>query len=158
MFRELVRKNKQISREDCIAVLEKETRGVLSVIGDEGYPYGTPMNHWYDEEDGCVWFHCGNIGHRLEALRKNDKVSFCVCDQGYRREGEWAYNVRSVIIFGRMQIVDDYETIVNITTKLSHKFTQDDDYIRREIRDHAHRTLLLRLVPEHMCGTLVEES
>ena len=158
MLRELVRKNKQLPMEDCIQVLKKETRGVLSVLGDSDYPYGAPMNHWYNEEDGKIYFHCGNIGHRLDALRKHDKVSFCVYDQGYRKEGDWAWNVKSVIVFGRMEIVDDLDRIVEITTKLSHKFTQDEEYIRKEIEQHAHRTLLLELTPEHICGKLVTEA
>lgn len=158
MFRELVRKNKKLSDEACAALLKSETRGVLSVIGDGGYPYGMPMNHFYDEETGCIWFHSGNIGHRLEALREDDRVSFCVYDQGYREDGDWAYHVKSVIVFGRVKIVDDYDTIADISTKLSHKFTQDDAYIQQEIRDHAHRTVLLRLDVEHMCGKLVKES
>ncbi|MBQ8027431.1 MAG: pyridoxamine 5'-phosphate oxidase family protein, partial [Clostridia bacterium] len=80
MFRELLRKNKQISMQECTKLLNKETRGVLSVIGDEGYPYGTPMNHFYCEEDGCIYFHCGRKGHRLDALKENSKASFCVYD------------------------------------------------------------------------------
>jgi len=158
MFRELIRKNKKLSMEECVQVLKQETRGVLSVLGEDQYPYGTPMNHFYNEEDGKVYFHCGNIGHRLDALRKWDKVSFCVYDQGYRNEGEWAWNVKSVIIFGRMEIVDDLDQIIDITTKLSHKFTQDEEYIRKEIEGHAHRTLLLKLNPEHICGKLVNEA
>ena len=158
MFRELVRKNKQMSTEDCVEVLKNETRGVLSVLGDGDYPYGTPMNHWYNEEDGCVYFHCGKLGHRLDALKKHDKVSFCVYDQGYRREGEWAFNVKSVIIFGKIEIIDDLDQVIDITTKLSYKFTQDEDYIRKEIRVGAANTLLLKLVPDHMCGKLVNEA
>ena len=158
MFRELVRKNKQMSTEDCVEVLKKETRGVLSVLGDGDYPYGTPMNHWYNEEDGCVYFHCGKLGHRLDALKKHDKVSFCVYDQGYRREGEWAFNVKSVIIFGKIEIIDDLDQVIDITTKLSYKFTQDVEYIRKEIRVGAANTLLLKLVPDHMCGKLVNEA
>ena len=158
MFPELIRKNKQLSMEDCVHVLKTETRGVLSVLGEGGYPYGTPMNHWYNEEDGCVYFHCGNIGHRLEALRACDKVSFCTYDAGYRNEGEWALNVKSVIVFGRMEILDDMDLITDITTKLSYKFTQDEEHIREEIRLHGHRTLLLKLTPEHICGKLVNES
>lgn len=158
MFRELVRKNKQMSTEDCVDVLKKETRGVLSVLGDGDYPYGTPMNHWYNEEDGCVYFHCGKLGHRLDALKKHDKVSFCVYDQGYRREGEWAFNVKSVIIFGKIEIIDDLDRVIDITTKLSYKFTQDEEYIRKEIRVGAANTLLLKLVPDHMCGKLVNEA
>lgn len=158
MFRELVRKNKQLSQEDCVHVLKTETRGVLSVLGDDDYPYGMPMNHWYNEEDGAIYFHCGNVGHRLDALRRHDKVSFCVYDPGYRKDGDWALYVKSVIVFGRMEILDDMDTIVDIATKLSHKFTQDEAYIQEEIRLHAHRTLLLRLTPEHICGKLVKES
>lgn len=158
MFRELIRKNKQLSTEDCIHVLKTETRGVLSVTGDGGYPYGTPMNHWYNEEDGRIYFHCGNAGHRLDALRRDGRVSFCVYDKGVRKENDWALVVKSVIVFGTVEILDDHDTIVDITTKLSHKFTQDDTYIRKEIEQHAHRTLLLRLMPEHICGKLVTES
>jgi len=139
-------------------VLKSETRGVLSVIGDEGYPYGMPMNHFYNEDDGCIYFHCGKVGHRLEALQKCDKVSFCTYDQGTAKEGDWALQVKSVIVFGRVEIVEDMEAIAEITTKLSLKFTEDMDYIREEIAQHGHRTLLLRLKVEHMCGKLVTES
>jgi len=158
MFRELGRKKQQLSMEECVKLLKEENRGVLSVLGDGGYPYGTPMNHWYDEERGIVWFHCGKQGHRLDALKNCDKVSFCVYDHGYREEGDWALNVKSVVVFGRMEVVDDMDTIVGVTTKLSHKFTQDDAYIQREIRQAANRTLLLRLVPEHICGKRVKEA
>ena len=159
MFRELTRKNKQISTEECISVLKSGTRGVLSVLGDDEYPYGMPMNHWYNEEDGSIYFHCGTMaGHRLDALKKHDKVSFCVYDRGYRNEGEWAWNVKSIIVFGRMEILDDMEKIIEITTKLSRKFTQDEEYIRKEIEQHSHRTLLLKLTPEHICGKLVNEA
>ena len=158
MFRELSRKNKQLPLEECLRLLETETRGVLSVLGDEGYPYGMPMNHWYDRGDGKIYFHCGKAGHRLDALKADNKVSFCVYDQGYRKEGEWALNVKSVIVFGKMEILDDMDKIIDITTKLSHKFTQDDTYIQQEIASAASRTLLLALTPEHICGKAVQES
>ena len=77
MFRELARKNKQLPQEECIIILKEETRGVLSVLGDDDYPYGMPMNHWYNEDDGKIYFHCGKKGHRLDALKNHDKVSFC---------------------------------------------------------------------------------
>ena len=158
MFRELVRKNKQLSNEACIKLLNEETRGVLSVLGDDDYPYGMPMNFWYNEEDGNIYFHCGNIGHRLEALRKHNKVSFCVFDQGVKEENEWAYKVNSVITFGKIEIIDDMDQITDIVTKLSYRSIQDDEYIKEEIRLHGHRTLLMKLTPEHMCGKLVTES
>lgn len=158
MFRDLTRKKQQLSPEDCAELLKTETRGVLSVMGDGGYPYGTPMNHYYNEEDGCIYFHCGRKGHRLDALRDCDKVSFCVYDQGFRREGEWSLNVRSVVVFGRVEIIDDIDEVICLVTPLCHKFTHDETYIQEEIARFAKATLLLKLTPEQICGKLVNES
>ena len=158
MFRELARKNKRLPQEDCIALLQNERRGVLSVHGDDGYPYGSPMNHYYNADDGCLYFHCGRAGHRLDALRRDDKVSYCVMDKGVRPEGEWAYNVRSVIVFGRVEIIDDWDTMVDITTRLCRLFPCDEEYIRKEIAQFGKGTLLLKLTPEHICGKLVNEA
>ena len=158
MFRELIRKNKQIPMEECIQILSNGLRGVLSVLGDDDYPYGMPMNHFYNEEDGKIYFHCGKKGHRLDALKKHDKVSFCVYDEGYRNDGEWALNIKSVIVFGHMKVVENSDKVIDISWKLSRKFTQDDTYIKEEIENYAHQTLLLELTPEHICGKLVKES
>ena len=158
MFRKMLRSAQQLPTEECLDLLIKEPRGVLSVLGDGGYPYGFPMNHWYCEEDGCLYFHCGLHGHKLDALRAHDRVSFCVYDQGYRREGEWALNIRSVIVFGRIEIISDIDQVSHITHQLSLKYTDDLEYIRREIRMAASHTLCLRLRPEHITGKLVNES
>lgn len=158
MFRELIRKNQQLSQEECIAILQAEKRGVLSVLGEGGYPYGAPLNHFYNAEDGAIYFHCGDIGHRLDALRKENKASFCVYTQGEPIEKHWALLVKSVIVFGKIEIIEDMAQIIEITTRLSHKFTQDDAYIQKEIENHAHRTRLLRLQPEHICGKRVTEA
>lgn len=158
MFRKLARKKKQIPLEESIRILKDELRGVLSVLGDGDYPYGVPMNHFYNEEDGKIYFHCGKTGHRLDALKKHDKVSFCVYDEGYRKDGEWALNIKSVVVFGRMKVVDDLDKVVYISDKLSRKFTKDDAYIKEEIEKYAKQTLLLELTPEHICGKLVTEA
>ena len=158
MFREMIRKDKQLPAEVCRQILIEEKRGVLSVIGEDGYPYGTPMNHWYDEESGKIYFHCGRIGHRLDALERCDKVSFCVVDKGGPSDKAWALTVRSVIVFGRVEVIDDTALMAEVATKLSYKFTQDDEYIRGEIEQSGAATLLLCLTPEHICGKQVVEA
>lgn len=158
MFRELIRKNRKLENRECIELLEKETRGVLAVNGDGGYPYASPMNHYYCPEDGCVYFHCGKVGHRLDSIKNSDKVSFCVVEKGEKVEGDWALRVRSVIIFGKIEIIDDQDEIARIAYALSRKFTSDEEYIRNEIAKFAKETLLLKLTPEHICGKKVKES
>ena len=86
-FREIGRKKQALSREECVELLKTELRGVLSVLGDGDYPYGVPMDHWYCEEDGRLYFHSGRKGHKLDALRRCPRASFCVMDGGFRREG-----------------------------------------------------------------------
>ena len=157
-FREMRRKNKALSEADCLRLLESAKRGVLSVIGDGGYPYGAPVNHYYNEEDGCLYFHGGLAGHRVDAVRANDKASFCVVDDGVPDEGGWALTFCSVIVFGRVEIVEDRETVYRLSAALSRKFTSDEDYIRHEIEKSGPATLMLRLIPEHMTGKRVREE
>ena len=158
MFREMIRKKQQLSEAECIDLLTGEPRGILSVLGDDDYPYGMPLNHFYCPEDGKLYFHSGRKGHKIDAMLRHDKASFCVYDQGFRREGEWALNIRSVIVFGRIEIITDTEKIYEISRMLSHKFTQDENYIEEEIRKSGPRTYMCALVPEHMTGKLVNES
>ena len=158
MFREMVRAKQAISREECVDILKNELRGVLSVVGDEVYPYGVPINHFYCEEDGHIYFHSGRTGHKIDAMKACDKACFCVYDQGFRREGEWALNIRSVIVFGRLRIVEDHERALAISRRLSYKFTQDSDYIEREIIHSGPGVLCFELIPEHMTGKLVNEA
>lgn len=158
MFRQLLRKNKQLSDEECLTLLKNEKRGVLSVLGEMEYPYGMPMNHYFCEDDGCIYFHCGKVGHRLDALKRHEKVSFCVYDSGKLSDDGWSLDVKSVIVFGRMEIIDDKTAVADITRWLSYKFTSDENYIENEISRFSGATLLLKLTPEHICGKLVNES
>ena len=158
MFREMLRKKQQLPEAECIDILKSQLRGVLSVLGDGDYPYGVPLNHYYNEQDGKLYFHGGKQGHKIDAVRRNDKVSFCVYDEGFRRDGEWALNIRSVIVFGRIEFIEDRETVCRISEELSRKFTDDDEYIRREIERSGPGTLMFALVPEHISGKIVNEA
>lgn len=158
MFREMARKRQQLSGAECIEILKSEPRGVLSVLGDDGYPYGMPMNHWFCEENGRLYFHSGMTGHKVDAIRNCGQVSFCVYDRGFRRDGEWALNIKSVIVFGRIRAVEDQQEAIGIIRRLSYKYTSDSAYIEGEIQAAGARTLCLELIPEHMTGKLVNES
>ena len=133
MFRKMARVKQQISEDECIELLKQEKRGVLSVLGDDDYPYGMPINHFYNDEDGKIYFHGGKSGHKVDAVLRYDKASFCVYDQGYRNDGDWALNIRSVIVFGRIEVIEDTDKVYDISRRLSYKFTDDESYIEHEI-------------------------
>ena len=158
MFRRMARIKQQIPDEECIRILKEQKRGVLSVLGDDGYPYGVPLNHWYNDEDGCLYFHGGMQGHKIDALKRCDKVSFCVLDDGYRKEGDWALTFKSVIVFGKVRFVEDHAEALDICRKLSLKFLQDTAEIEAMIQRSGSRVLCFALVPEHMTGKQVHEA
>ena len=160
MFREKRRIKQQIPVEECVQILKEQPRGVLSVLGDGDYPYGIPLDHWYCEENGKLYFHCAKTGHKLDAVQKHDKVSYCVMDEGFRKEGDWALNIRSVVIFGRMRVVGDTEDELKrkIATGLCRKFTEDEAFLQNELIHALPRAAFLELTSEHMTGKLVKES
>lgn len=158
MFREIVRKKQALPKEECLELLKTQLRGVLSVLGDDGYPYGVPMNHWYNEEDGKLYFHSGRSGHKVDAMKACDKASFCVMDAGVQADGDWALNFKSVIVFGRLETVDDPEIATEMVRRLSYHFTDDRAYVEYEINQAAARTLCFCLTPEHITGKRVNEK
>ena len=51
MFRKMRRSLQALSHEEMIDLLKKETRGVMSVQGDDGYPYGFPrISVWIPDQ------------------------------------------------------------------------------------------------------------
>ena len=156
MFRDLTRKKQRLSLNECEEILKQEVRGVLAVNGDNGYPYALPINFYFDEESKKIYFHSGKFGHKLDAIANSDKVSFCVYDRGYRKDGHWSLNIKSVIIFGRIHIVDDWPDCLMVN--FCKRFTDDADYIRREIEMFGSNTTVLCLEIENMTGKLVNEA
>lgn len=157
MFRNMQRAKQALSREECIAILKTEKRGVLSLIGDGGYPYGLPINHYYDEKDGCLYFHSGRAGHKIDAFRKDERASFCVYTAGEKRGENWWLTVKSVIVFGRIREITDHTRALELSRALSCKFTNDAEYVEAEIRKSGPAVLCFALEIEAMTGKTVEE-
>ena len=157
-FRPLARSRQALTREESVAILQRQKRGVLSLVGDEGWPYGVPLNHWYCPEDGKLYFHGGMHGHRIDAMRAEPRASYCVLDDGTQDESDWSLWFQSVIVFGRLEIVEDGERAMEIARKLSLHFTDDVEYIDWEIRNAGARTLCFALSPEHISGKRVHEK
>ena len=158
MFREMARKNKQLPLAETLDLLREQPRGVLSLMGDDGYLYGVPINFWYCESDGCVYFHSGKEGHKVDAMGRCSKASLCVISKGIENPGSWALDYKSAIIFGRIEIIEDYVAAMKAARSLSLQFTGDTAYIAQEIAQYGAKTLCFRLVPEQITGKRITES
>lgn len=158
MFRNMRRFKQQISDEECKRILVKEKRGVLSVLGDDGYPYGMPLNHYYDEKENVIYFHGAKEGHKIDAIKKCDKVSYCVYENGTKKEDHWSLNVRSVICFGKMSIIEDLDKCIEISKNIWWKFGSDEKELEEEINNSSCRVMCLKFEIEHMTGKMVNEA
>lgn len=156
MFRELTRTKQKLSDDECADLLINEPRGVLTVIGDNDYPYALPINFYYNAEENKVYFHSGKVGHKMDAIAKNNKASFCVYDKGYHENGHWSLNIKSVIVFGKIKAVENWSH--NLMVDFCQKYTDDTEYIKNEINKFAANTVVLELEIEHITGKLVNEA
>lgn len=158
MFREMRRSKQQVSQEKCINILKTEKRCVLSVIGDDGYPYGVPLDFYYDDADGRIYFHCSKQGHKLDAVKKCGKVCFTTWNKGFKKDNDWAWNVTSVIVFGTVELIDDSDLIYEKVRKLGLKYYPTEQEVDEEIERDLDRVQLLALNIEHITGKLVKEK
>lgn len=156
MFREMRRKKQALTQAECIAVLQAEKRGVLAVHGEDGYPYALPMNFFY--RDGTLYFHCAKTGHKLDALAADDRVSFCVMDEGVREDGDWPLHFQSVIVFGRVRLVAEPEERLLLLRELGIKYLPAPEDVERELEKYGAAAQVLALSVAHMTGKRVKES
>ena len=152
MFRPMRRHRQQLSQGDCAAILSRGTSGVLAVAGDGGYPYAVPLSYVYQE--GTLFFHCAKAGHKLDALRRCSKASFCVIDQDQLVPPEYTTYFRSVIAFGRTRILEDEAEKQAAIWLLAEKYCPGDSPEHRQeaIRREAGGLCLVSLSIEHMTG------
>ena len=151
MFREMRRGRQALSPQECAAVLERGSSGVLAVSGDDGYPYAVPLSYVF--YDGKIYFHCALTGHKLDAIRRCDKVSFCVIDQDIVVPEEYATRYRSVIAFGTIRVLEDPEQIRTAIRALADKYSPVGEELREAEIDRFWSALaVLELEIEHLSG------
>jgi nitroimidazol reductase NimA-like FMN-containing flavoprotein (pyridoxamine 5'-phosphate oxidase superfamily) len=103
------RSEQLLSPESVAVVMQRNTNGVLACHGDDGYPYAVPMNFVY--MSGRIYLHSAGVGHKIDAIEANPKVSFAVVDEDTIVSGEYTSYFRSVIAFGTARVVDDDERL-----------------------------------------------
>ena len=152
MFREMRRSRQQLPAAECEALLRQGTSGVLALAGDDGYPYAVPLSYVFAE--GRLFFHCAPAGHKLDAVRRCDKASFCVIGQDRVAPLEYTTHYRSVIAFGRIRILTGETERRAAIEALALKYAPEDTAARREaeIRRYWPELCLLELTVEHLTG------
>ena len=150
MFREMRRKKQALPAEEVSAILRRGTSGVLALSGDDDYPYAVPISYVFD--GAKLYFHCAKGGHKLDAIQRSSKASFCVIDQDQIVPEKYTTYFRSVIAFGEI-CIDEKEKLTAIE-KLAKKYSPDGDAVGRQKEiDREWKTLcMLEMCIDHMTG------
>jgi nitroimidazol reductase NimA-like FMN-containing flavoprotein (pyridoxamine 5'-phosphate oxidase superfamily) len=143
-----------MTEEETEQILCSGTSGVLALSGDDDYPYAVPISYVYDQKNRCLYFHGAGSGHKMDAIRRSDRASFCVIDQDQIVPERFTAYFRSVIAFGRIRIINDEKEKKEAIEKLAVKYSPDEPDEKREAEImHTWKALcILRMDIEHMTG------
>lgn len=157
MFRAVRKKKNEISQDEAKNLLRSSRRGVLAVNGDDGYPYAIPINYLYDEENNKIIFHGAKAGHKVDSIKKNDKICFTVFGNETVMEENWAPYLQSVVVFGRCRLVENRDDTVRLVKKFALKYYPNEDMVNEEIANSGKGVQMFEIKIEHLSGKKVQE-
>ena len=129
------RKDREIPKNDAMEILRKGEFGVLSMSTPSNHGYGVPLNYVISGND--IYFHCAKDGYKLECLKSNNKVSFCVVGKTEVLPSKFAMMYESAIVFGFAEVViadEKYRALVKLLEKYSSGYIKEvNEYIETYI-------------------------
>ena len=155
MFPAMRRFRQQLSDTECIRILQNGKDGVLAVLGNDGYPYTVPLNYVY--HDGTLYFHCAKSGHKLSAIERCNKVSFCVIEKNDVVPEKLTTYYKSVVVFGKARILTEKSEIIHSAKILGLKYYDNADFVNREIEKLMSALCCVEIVPKHISGKQAKE-
>ena len=150
MFREMRRKERQLSDIVSKKIINNGEFGILSTIGSNGYPYGIPLNYVY-YNDG-IYFHSAAEGHKIDNMENNGKVSFCITSDVELLPERFGTKYKSVVVFGKASEAFDpekEEALAALIKKYSGQFLEKG---KKYILSSKDKTRVFKIEIEHMAG------
>ena len=157
MFRKIRNKKNEFDSNAVHNLLQYSRRGVLSVNGDNGYPYAVPVNYLYDRISQKIYFHGACAGHKVEAIKACDKVCFTVYGNETIKEESWAPFVQSAVVFGRCNLVKAGVRAADILKQFAMKYYPDEKMADEEIARAGKAVQIFEIDIEHLSGKEIQE-
>jgi len=144
------RQDRTIDRDEAIRLLSECEHGILATVAADGQPYAVPLSYVF--HDQCIYFHCATEGHKLDNIRVNPAVSFCVVGKTRTLPGEFATEYESAVAFGTASEIKDEEkraALVKLLEKYSPNFMASG---QKYITGKLDQTRVIRIAVEHISG------
>lgn len=152
MFREMTRKDRALGEEEIGKIIHNCSYGVLSLLSENGYPYGVPVNYAY--VNGTFIIHGTNgRSHKMECIRSHDKVCLTIVDKQELIREEYTTMYTSVIVFGKAVIPEDPQEKMQAMLEMMGELAPE---ALEKVRDHCVRQsdgyAMILITPEHITG------
>ena len=110
-----------ISKSDCC---------YIGMVDENNEPYVLPFNFGYN--DKCIYLHSGNEGKKIKILKNNNKVC-AVFSIGHNLSAQnkdvacsYIMSYKSVMCFGKVEFIDEYEKKVEALNIIMQQYTKRD--------------------------------
>lgn len=150
MFKEMRRKDRELEKEEIMELLKRGEYGILSTIGENGYPYGVPVNYVYI--DNAIYFHCAVEGQKLDNLRNDNKVSFCIVGETCIVPEQFTTKYESVIIFGKANEIDENEKNVDLLEIINKYSKEHMEKGKQYIKNADKKVKVIKINIDHISG------
>lgn len=158
MFREMRRIKQELPLEEAKSLLIKNKRGVLSLNGEDDYPYSIPINFLYDEEENKIYFHGAKSGYKLDCIKKNNKACFVTYGDQELSDNGWSYYLKSLVAFGEIEIIEDIDLAAEKLIKLASRYYPSMSEINGVMERSFNKALVYCLKINHMTCKRVHEK
>lgn len=152
MFRKIRRKNRELTGERITELLQESEYGFLSLgTSDNGYGYGIPISYAYEKDTESLYFHCAPEGQKLDMIRENNRVSFCVVGVTRPIGDKFTTLYESVIAFGDAEIIDNESEKRKALRLLVKKYSAGyEDIGEKYMESSWNRTATFRITVKHI--------
>jgi nitroimidazol reductase NimA-like FMN-containing flavoprotein (pyridoxamine 5'-phosphate oxidase superfamily) len=144
------RQDREISQFQTIEILQKGEYGVLSMCTPMNEGYGIPLNYAFHEDH--IYLHCATAGSKLEYLRKNNLVSFCVVGKTMILPTDFGTLYESVIVAGTTSQVTGTEKQEALTLILEKYYGEIDQNGKDYIDKLSEKVTVLKLTVVSITG------
>lgn len=108
---------------DCLRLIENSAVGRLATCRD-GMPYITPVHFVLYKQK--IYIHTGHEGRKIDNIKSNPEVCFEVSEMKSIQPGlnpcKFSTDFRSVLIFGRAELIENPEEKADILNRFVTKY------------------------------------
>lgn len=160
MFRLVRKKSNEIDVATAEALLAESRRGVLSMNGENGYPYAIPINYFYDKDDKKIYFHGSRAGYKIDILTISNKVCFTILgNEQIKDEREpWAPYMKSAMVFGTCRLMEHDDEAMARLKQFAMKYYPSEHLVDEQIAHTGRATQMFVIDIEHISGKEVQEK